>query len=261
MGVVEPTLATPTPALFPGATRSSAAAGPSLGVRFLHEGNICRWAAGAPAPITPVMNRWKMRQDGRTNAAPNAVRFEALVLPHLDELLAFARGQVRTDADAEDVVQEACARAWQGFAGLREDGRARAWLFRILRRVVIDQRAQESRRSVEVAPLEAAHERVLESPDPGPFEHLLARLSHERVRDALDRIPEEFAMAVALCDIAGFRYREVAEILEVPVGTVMSRIHRGRKLLAGWVVAEGDGAAAKPVASLPEVVPIRRART
>ena len=147
-----------------------------------------------------------------------------------------------TDADAEDLVQEACVRAWEGFDGLRDEERARAWLFTILRHLLSDHHRNGARRNAaaETMPLEAAHEERIASDNPTPFEALLTRLSRERVREALKQLPDDFAMAVALHDLASFQYREIAEILEVPIGTVMSRIHRGRKLLAGCIAADGE---------------------
>ena len=183
-----------------------------------------------------------------------SARFEALVMPYLDSLFAFARHRTATYADAEDLVQETCARAWEHLDDLRDDGRARAWLFKILRRLLIDRHRTDTRQrgAVEITYLEAAHEELIAGDGAGPLEALIARLSTHRVRDALDAIPDDFAMAVALHDIAGFRYHEIAEILEVPPGTIMSRIYRGRKLLAGWIAADGAGA--------PSVVPAQVSR-
>ncbi len=164
-------------------------------------------------------------------------RFEALVLPHLDRLLAFARRRMATEADAEDVVQEACVRAWNGFSALRDEASVRAWLYRILRTIMSEQHRTAARRHalVSITRLEAAHEERVASEAAGPFEEVVAKLSSERVREALAAIPEDFAVAIELHDIDGFRYREIAEITGVPIGTVMSRISRGRKLLAGVI--------------------------
>lgn len=187
----------------------------------------------------PTYTRSRMSLSG--SDSPSHVRFHALLLPHLDVLLAFARHRTATEADAEDLVQETFVRAWQGLDDLRDDASARAWLFRILRRLLSDHHRNGSRKpEVDLGPLLAAHEERIASPGSGPLEDCLSRLSHERARRALDRIPDEFAMAVALHDIAGFRYREIAEILEVPLGTVMSRIHRGRKMLAECMAGDGS---------------------
>ncbi len=170
-------------------------------------------------------------------------RFEALVLPHTEMLMRYARGRVAGEADAEDIVQETCVRAWKQLDTLRDDARVRAWLFRTLHRLACDHHRRASRRSeiAEMTPLSVVDEQQIAGDDDGPFEALLAKLSRRRVREALDEIPKDYALAVGLHDIAGFRYREVAEILEIPLGTVMSRIHRGRTLLAERVAAGGNG--------------------
>jgi RNA polymerase sigma-70 factor (ECF subfamily) len=162
-------------------------------------------------------------------------RFDALVLPHLDRLLAFAVRRTEMLADAEDAVQEACVRAWVAFDDLREAARVRAWLYRILRTVLSETGERHARRRqlVSITRLEAAHEELVGSDGDTLFDEIAARLSGEAVRAALAQLPEDFAVAVELHDIDGFKYHEIAEIVGVPIGTVMSRISRGRRLLAG----------------------------
>jgi RNA polymerase sigma-70 factor (ECF subfamily) len=182
-------------------------------------------------------------------SAPPAVdlrpRFEAVILPHLDRLLAFAVRRCDSVADAEDAVQEACIRAWIGFADLRDDSSARAWIYRILRTVLSDAREKTGRRQqlVYITRLEDAHDELVGGEHDAVFSEVVARLDAEAVRRALREIPEDFAAAVELHDIDGFKYAEIAEIVGVPIGTVMSRISRGRKLLAGAIVAARGGAA------------------
>ena len=162
-------------------------------------------------------------------------RFDALVLPHLDRLLAFAVRRTDVQADAEDAVQEACVRAWLAFDELREPARVRAWLYRILRTVLSEagERTARRRQLVSITRLESAHEELVGSDRDLLFDEVAARLSGEAVRSALAHLPEDFAVAVELHDIDGFKYQEIAEIVGVPIGTVMSRISRGRRLLAG----------------------------
>lgn len=162
-------------------------------------------------------------------------RFDALVLPHLDRLLAFAVRRTDAVADAEDAVQEACVRAWLAFDDLRDATRVRAWLYQILRAVLSEaqERLARRRQLVSITRLESAHEEFVGSDRDGLFDQVAARLSGEAVRSALAQIPEDFAVAVELHDIDGFKYQEIAEIVGVPIGTVMSRISRGRRLLAG----------------------------
>ncbi|MEO8140755.1 MAG: sigma-70 family RNA polymerase sigma factor [Gemmatimonadota bacterium] len=171
--------------------------------------------------------------------AQRQARFQALVLPHLGQLLAFAERRLGNRADAEDVVQESFARAWVGFAALREEARLRAWLYQILRSALSDftQRESRSDRMLTLGDCSALSEREVVAGEAGPFEQTAAALSRERVEELLRAIPEEFAAAVELHDLDGFRYREIAEILGVATGTVMSRIFRGRKLLAGLIVS------------------------
>jgi len=172
-------------------------------------------------------------------------RFDALVLPHLDRLLAFAVRRTEAPADAEDAVQEACIRAWLAFDDLREPARVRAWLYRILRTVLSEagERSARRRQLVSITRLEAAHEELVGSDRDLLFDEVAARLSGEAVRSALGQLPEDFAVAVELHDIDGFKYHEIAEIVGVPIGTVMSRISRGRRLLAGALFARRAGEA------------------
>jgi RNA polymerase sigma-70 factor (ECF subfamily) len=168
-----------------------------------------------------------------------AARFEALVLPHLDRLLAFSQRRTESRADAEDAVQEAFVRAWLGFGELRDETKARPWLYRILRAVLSDSSEKNGRRRqiVSLTRLETAHEELVGGDRDAVFAEVVARLSSDAVHEALASIPEDFAVAVELHDIDGFRYHEIADIVGVPIGTVMSRISRGRKLLAGAIAA------------------------
>jgi len=182
-------------------------------------------------------------------------RFEALVVPHLDRLLAFAIRRSDSVADAEDAVQEAFVRAWLGFADLRDDGLARPWIYRILRTVLSDFREKNGRRQqlVFITRLEDAHDELIGGEHDELFSQVVARLDSEAIHRALRKIPEDFATAVELHDIDGFKYAEIAEIVAVPIGTVMSRIARGRKLLAGAIMAErGAAALGQPVDALAE---------
>jgi RNA polymerase sigma-70 factor, ECF subfamily len=167
------------------------------------------------------------------------VRYEALVSPLLDALLAFALRRTPARAEAEDAVQEACMRAWLAFAELRDDGRVRPWLYRILRSVLSDARERSGRRQrlVSITRLEDEHTALVDAADDTVFAEVSARLTSEVVRAALDAIPDDFAAAVELHDLEGFKYHEIADVLEIPIGTVMSRISRGRRLLVGAVAA------------------------
>jgi RNA polymerase sigma-70 factor (ECF subfamily) len=169
-------------------------------------------------------------------------RFQALVQPHLGRLVGFACRRLRNLADAEDVVQDACTRAWLGFDALRDESLVLPWLYRILRSALSDFVEKRDRRE-HLAPslaLERTEEDLVSGPDPGPLEHLIAATSSDRIQALLRMLPDEFALPIELHDLEGLRYREIAEMTGVPVGTVMSRIYRGRKLLAGLIVMD-DG--------------------
>ena len=184
-----------------------------------------------------------MSQRSRTQPAESStalqVRFQELVLPHLDRLVSFATRRLGNVADAEDVVQDSFVRAWLGFRDLRDESRIRPWLFQIVRSVMSDFRIRRGRREV-LAPtmqLDQAREDLAVSDEPGPFERLVDTISAGQIYEALRMLPEPFAVAVELHDIEGFRYHEISEITDVPLGTVMSRIYRGRKLLAGVIAS------------------------
>jgi RNA polymerase sigma-70 factor (ECF subfamily) len=142
--------------------------------------------------------------------------------------------------EAEDYVQETYARAWGAFDQLRDAKSAFSWLCQILRTVATERRRTRARRQdlLFITELEAAHEEIVASDTPSPLDELLARLDAGRLREALRSIPEDFAEAVELHDMHGLKYREIAEITSVPIGTVMSRISRGRQLLAGLLVRD-----------------------
>jgi RNA polymerase sigma-70 factor, ECF subfamily len=185
--------------------------------------------------------------------ADRQTRFDALVLPHLDRLLAFAVRRTDVRADAEDAVQEACVRAWLGFDELRDPARVRAWIYRILRTVLSEagEKGARRRQLVSITRLEDAHEQLVAGEADAVFEEVAARLSGEEVRAALAQLPDDFATAVELHDIDGFKYHEIAEIVGVPIGTVMSRLSRGRRLLAGAVLAARGQHAAATQAGAP----------
>ena len=164
-------------------------------------------------------------------------RFQTLVQPHLERLLRFAGRRLRNPADAEDVVQEACTRAWLAFADLRDDALVLPWLYRILRSSLSDHFEKRARRE-QLAPtlaLESAGD-ALHDQGASPLENLIALASTERIHELLRMLPEEFALAIELHDLEGFRYADIANLTGVPPGTVMSRIYRGRKLLAALIL-------------------------
>lgn len=172
------------------------------------------------------------------STAERQARYETLVMPHLDRLLGFAARRTPSISDAEDAIQEMSIRAWLAFDELRDSTRVRPWLFRILRTVLSDSLERSSRRSrlVPMSRLDDVHEELVASEADSVFAEVAARIDAEMLQRALLAIPEDFAAAVELHDIDGFKYHEIAEIVSVPIGTVMSRISRGRRLLAAAIL-------------------------
>ena len=164
--------------------------------------------------------------------------FQSTTLPHLDRLVALA-SRWTDGQEAEDYVQETYARAWTAFHQLRDPGAAFSWLYRILRTVADERRRRLARRRdlLFITELEAAHDDLVGSDEPSPLDHLVARQQAGSLREALRSLPEDLAEAVELHDVHGLKYREIAETISVPIGTVMSRISRGRQLLAGLLRA------------------------
>ena len=163
-------------------------------------------------------------------------RFERDVLPLLPNLYSAALRLTRNPSDAEDLVQEAYLRAYRGFAGFQEGTNLRAWMYRILTNTFINTYRKKQREPKTVSDEDIEdwylYDRLGESAAEASAEtSVLERIPDEDVQGALEALPEQFRMAVWLADVEGFSYKEIAEILDVPIGTVMSRLHRGRKSL------------------------------
>ena len=154
--------------------------------------------------------------------------FEETVLPHLDAAYNYARWLTKSDTEAQDVVQDACVRAMRYFATLR-DGNARAWLFAIVRNTWYS-RLSRPATVLESTPLDDARD---ELPDEalGPEALLLQQHAVARVRGALEQLPSDFREVIVLRELEGLSYKEIASVVQVPIGTVMSRLARGRDRL------------------------------
>ena len=154
--------------------------------------------------------------------------FEDTVLPHLDAAFNYARWLTRNDADAEDVVQDACVRAMRFFSSLRDDD-ARAWLFTIVRNAWYSRVS----RKANVAEGTRLNDGQDERPDNAldPEERLLQQHTIALVRASLEQLPVDFREVIVLREIEGLSYKEIAEVAGVPVGTVMSRLARARERL------------------------------
>lgn len=169
----------------------------------------------------------------RTQKATRA-RFDAELLPHLDALHRFAVA-LRAADEAEDLVQVTCARALEHHARYRPDSNARAWLFTILRNELVSRRRRLARER------DLASERTLLAAGSAASSVellLLDRRWSEEIRAALASLAERYRTPVYLKDVEGFSYREIADVLHCPLGTVMSRLARGRTLLRGLLVRQ-----------------------
>lgn len=164
-------------------------------------------------------------------------RFERDALQYVDQLYSAALRMARHPSDAEDLVQEAYAKAYASFHQYKPGTNLKAWLYRILTNTYINlyrKRQREPKRSGTEQVEDWQLSQAIDHHDPGLRSAEAQALDHlpdSDVKEALQAIPEDFRLAVYFVDIEGFPYKEAAEILEVPIGTVMSRLHRGRKQL------------------------------
>jgi RNA polymerase sigma factor (sigma-70 family) len=154
--------------------------------------------------------------------------FEEVVLPHLDAAFNYARWLTRSDADAEDVVQDAAVRALRFFSSLRNDD-ARAWLLTIVRNTWYGRFSRAGRADHHVVGDEMKDDRPDEQLDPEAL--VIQRQAVERVQRAIERLPVDFREVIVLRELEGLSYKEIAAIVGIPIGTVMSRLARGRERL------------------------------
>jgi RNA polymerase sigma-70 factor (ECF subfamily) len=179
--------------------------------------------------------------------------FQSLALPHLDGLYRFALRLTGDPSVAEDLVQETFLKGLRSFGSLRDASRAKPWLFRILSRLVTDRhRHRSAAREVPLKDDEtldrfSLSDRIVDE-DPFPYSDdlhgdFLAQFHDEDVRRALLALPEAYRLPVVLVYVEDLTYRELADVLECPIGTVMSRLHRGRKALEHelWECAKRRG--------------------
>lgn len=161
--------------------------------------------------------------------------FNAEMIPHLDALYNFAIRLSADPNDAEDLVQDTIVKAYRFFSSYERGTNAKAWLFRILKNSYINNYRKVSKQpyQVDYDEISSYYETVRsDRSDTTDMEQIIYReMLDDEVTRALNRLPEDFRTVVLLCDIEGFTYEEIANMLDVPIGTIRSRLHRGRNLL------------------------------
>ncbi len=184
-----------------------------------------------------------------------------MALPHMEALFNLALNMTRNRKDAEDLVQEAYLRAYRFFGSYRKDTHIKAWLFRILRNTFINRyRARKVRpEEVDFGKIEASYEQMIEETflrsrtPPSPEDSVMDGVLDDEVQQALAQLPEEYRTVVLMALLEEMSYKEIASALSIPLGTVMSRLHRGRKMLQAELLefARAKGILRRPTDVFP----------
>jgi len=199
--------------------------------------------AGTPAAgsarVSAVDSQTMAEKTTRTRPAPGPELrqlFEEQALPYMDQLYGAAMRMTRNPADAADLVQETFVKAYQAFGSFQQGTNLKAWLYRIQTNTFINsyrkhQRDPYQTSTDDLEEWQLVGESQTATASRSAEAEAIDHLPDSDVKDALAAIPEDFRLAVYLADVEGFAYQEIADIMKTPVGTVMSRLHRGRKLL------------------------------
>ena len=195
---------------------------------------------------------------------PSKTDFESEVMPHLPALYGVALRMSKNEGDAEDMVQEAVLRAYRFFDSFEAGTNCKAWLFRILTNVFCNRYREREREQEILGQVESSETNLgqfVGAPPRDAETALFGRMLSRDVERALAAVPSEFRLAVVLADLEDFSYKEIAEIMDCPAGTVMSRLYRGRKMLQrllhdyaveqGIVKAQSDENAAAEAGNAP----------
>src|SRR6187455_1383575 len=178
---------------------------------------------------TPEADPRRLAEEAR-----DRVHFEEEALELADQVYRVARRLVSSREEAEDLMQETYARAFRSWQSFQPGTNLRAWLLRILTNLNID-RGRRAQRAPDTQPLEEGdyflYNRLEQATGETEAERVLERLSQDHVAEALSAVPHDFRDVVVLVDIGEFSYADAAQILDIPIGTVMSRLHRGRRIL------------------------------
>jgi RNA polymerase sigma-70 factor (ECF subfamily) len=168
----------------------------------------------------------------------SAATFEELALPLFEQLYNFAHWLAQDAAEADDLVQETYVKALRGFSGFQLGTNFRAWMFRILRNTFLT-----SRTGLKSTAMSDEEVETIASAAPNPETVLIERTDRETVRQGLTELPVPFREILLLCEVAEMSYEEIAQVLAIPIGTVMSRLYRARKALRSLLVEKFKGVA------------------